>query len=111
MTGIAPRARSPYGFTEKGFGSKAGFEVHTVGTPTPNPRSTMLTGIALWQSMNFIVGILLIMDVGEEDAFWIIAHVSDSLLPNHFAPPMLGAQVPLPEGGVGVGGVGLNHQG
>jgi hypothetical protein len=24
------------------------------------------------QSMNFIVGILLIMDVGEEDAFWII---------------------------------------
>ena len=45
------------------------------------------------QSMNFIVGILLIMDVREEDAFWIISHISDSLLPNHFAPPMLGAQV------------------
>jgi len=43
--------------------------------------------------MNFIAGILLIMDVREEDAFWTISHVSDSLLPNHFAPPMLGAQV------------------
>ena len=45
------------------------------------------------QSMNFIAGILLIMDVREEDSFWIISHVSDSLLPNYFAPPMLGAQV------------------
>ena len=45
------------------------------------------------QSMNFIVGILLIMDVQEEDAFWIMSHISDSLLPNHFAPPMLGSQV------------------
>ena len=45
------------------------------------------------QSMNFIVGILLIMDVQEEDAFWIMSHISDSLLPNHFAPPMLGCQV------------------
>lgn len=45
------------------------------------------------QSMNFIVGILLIMDVEEEDAFWMISHISDSVLPNHFAPPMLGAQV------------------
>jgi hypothetical protein len=33
------------------------------------------------------------MAMQEEDAFWIMSHISDSLLPNHFAPPMLGSQV------------------
>ena len=45
------------------------------------------------QAMNFIAGILLIMDLNEEDAFWIISHISDSVLPHHFAPPMIGSQV------------------
>ncbi len=30
-----------------------------------------------------------------QDAFWIVSHISDSILPHHFAPPMLGSQVSL----------------
>ena len=48
--------------------------------------------IGYCQSMNFICGLLLLF-LDEEDAFWVLVHIVETLLPLNYTSDLLGVQV------------------
>ena len=51
-------------------------------------------GVGYCQSMNFIVGFLLLF-LREEEAFWVLCAIVERLLPNFFSPDMFSLKVDL----------------
>ena len=51
------------------------------------------TEVGYCQGMNFVAASILLFVREEADAFWLLAHIVEEVLPDHYVQSMLGHQV------------------
>ena len=56
----------------------------------PRESSNVATILLVFQGLNYVAGMLLLVTNDEEDAFWLLKALTEDLLPNYYAPDIPG---------------------